>query len=134
MDAYRQLTVRCRRDIPELFKYNTFAIISDGVNNRYGSLKAMMQVLFRWELPLSVLKDFDFPDSSKDEWMVVCCCPLFFAAHKLFENTRLHSKLRQDGEGKSTYFGATGCGKIIAILFLLRMLMVCSQHGNRANN
>ena len=36
-DAYTQLTVRYRRDIPELFKYNTFIVISDGANNKYGS-------------------------------------------------------------------------------------------------
>lgn len=38
MDAYTQLTVRYRRDIPELLKYNAFVVISDGVNNKYGSL------------------------------------------------------------------------------------------------
>ncbi len=37
-DAYKQLTVRYRRDIPELFKYNAFVVISDGVNNKIGSL------------------------------------------------------------------------------------------------
>ena len=37
MDAYTQLTVRYRRDIPELFKYNAFVVISDGANNKYGS-------------------------------------------------------------------------------------------------
>lgn len=37
MDAYTQLTVRYRRDIPELFKYNAFIVISDGANNKYGS-------------------------------------------------------------------------------------------------
>ena len=31
-DAYKQLKTRYRRDIPELLKYNVFAIISDGVN------------------------------------------------------------------------------------------------------
>ena len=30
-DAFKQLTVRYRRDIPELFKYNAFCVISDGV-------------------------------------------------------------------------------------------------------
>jgi type I restriction enzyme R subunit len=35
-DAYNQLTVRYRRDIPELFKYNAFCVISDGVNNKAG--------------------------------------------------------------------------------------------------
>lgn len=151
MDAYRQLTVRYRRDIPELFKYNAFVVISDGVNNKYGSLfapydffyawrkvhaeeraldginslKTMMRGLFRRERLLSVLKDFVFfPDSSKDERKVVCRYPQFFAAHKLFENIRLHSKLRPDGDGKGgTYFGATGCGKSITMLFLSRMLM-----------
>lgn len=38
LDAYTQLTVRYRRDIPDLFKYNAFVVISDGVNNKYGSL------------------------------------------------------------------------------------------------
>jgi len=35
-DAFKQLTVRYRRDIPELFKYNAFCVISDGVNNKSG--------------------------------------------------------------------------------------------------
>lgn len=151
MDAYRQLTVRYRRDIPELFKYNAFVVISDGVNNKYGSLfapydffyawrkinaddneadginslKTMMQGLFRRERLLSVMKNFVFfPDSSKGERKVVCRYPQFFATHKLFENIRIHSKLRPDGDGKGgTYFGATGCGKSITMLFLSRMLM-----------
>lgn len=37
-DTYTQLTVRYRRDIPELFQYNAFVVISDGVNSKYGSL------------------------------------------------------------------------------------------------
>ena len=37
-DAFTQLTVRYRRDIPELFKYNAFVVISDGVNSKYGSM------------------------------------------------------------------------------------------------
>lgn len=40
-DAFKQLTVRYRRDIPELFKYNTFCVISDGVNNKAGSFFAL---------------------------------------------------------------------------------------------
>ena len=39
-NAYIQLTVRYKRDIPELFKYNAFCIISDGVNNKAGSFFA----------------------------------------------------------------------------------------------
>lgn len=151
MDAYKQLTIRYRRDIPDLFKYNAFVVISDGVNNKYGSLfspydffytwrkaeaddKAtdginsmltMVKGLFRKDRLLSVIKDFVFfPDSSKKEMKVVCRYPQFFAAHKLFENILQHSKLREGGDGKGgTYFGATGCGKSITMLFLSRMLM-----------
>ena len=151
MDAYTQLTVRYRRDIPELFKYNAFVVISDGVNSKYGSLfspyeffyawrkveyddKAtdglsslltMVQGLFRKDRLLSVIEDFVFlPDSSKNEQKIVCRYPQFFATHKLFNNIRQHSKLNAGGDGKGgTYFGATGCGKSFTMLFLTRMLM-----------
>ena len=39
-NAFKQLTVRYRRDIPKLFRYNAFVVISDGVNNKIGSLFA----------------------------------------------------------------------------------------------
>ena len=150
-DAFTQLTVRYRRDIPELFKYNAFVVISDGVNSKYGSLftpydyfyawrkvesedKAtdgisslltMIQGLFRKERLLSVIKDFVFlPDSSKKEQKIVCRYPQFFATHKLFNNIRQHCRLNADGDGKGgTYFGATGCGKSFTMLFLTRLLM-----------
>ena len=150
-DAYTQLTIRYRRDIPELFKYNAFVVISDGVNSKYGSLftpyeffyawrkvnpndkatdginslHTMIQGMFRKERLLSVMKDFVFlPDSSKKEMKIVCRYPQFFATHKLYENIRLHSKLNEHGDGKGgTYFGATGCGKSFTMLFLTRMLM-----------
>ena len=151
MDAFTQLTVRYRRDIPELFKYNAFVVISDGVNSKYGSLytpyeffyawrkingndkatdgidslHTMIQGMFRKERLLSVMKDFVFlPDSSKKDMKIVCRYPQFFATHKLYENIRLHSKLNENGDGKGgTYFGATGCGKSFTMLFLTRMLM-----------
>ena len=151
MDAFTQLTVRYRRDIPELFKYNAFVVISDGVNSKYGSLftpyeffyawrkvnpndkatdginslHTMIQGMFRKERLLSVIKDFVFlPDSSKKEMKIVCRYPQFFATHKLYENIRLHSKQNEHGDGKGgTYFGATGCGKSFTMLFLTRMLM-----------
>ena len=149
MDAYKQLTVRYRRDIPELFKYNAFIVISDGVNNKYGSffspynffyawrkinsedkeldginsLVTMIKGLFRKERLLNVIKDFIyFPDSSDKDLKIVCRYPQYFAATTLFDNIKEH--LRPDGDGKGgTYFGATGCGKSYTMLFLTRMLM-----------
>ena len=149
MDAYKQLTVRYRRDIPEIFKYNAFIVISDGANNKYGSffspydffyawrkinsedkeldgissLVTMVKGLFRKDRLLAVMKDFVyFPDSSDKDIKIVCRYPQFFAANKLFENIKTH--MRPDGDGKGgTYFGATGCGKSYTMLFLTRMLM-----------
>lgn len=148
-NAYEQLTVRYTRDIPDLFKYNVFVVISDGVNNKYGSLFAeydyfyawckiedgetevdginslysMVKGLFRKDRLLSVIKDFIFfPDQSQNELKVVCRYPQYFAATKLLENIKLHQKPEGDGKG-GTYFGATGCGKSFTMLFLTRMLM-----------
>ena len=50
MDAYKQLTVRYRRDIPELLKYNAFVVISDGANNKYGSLFSPYDYFYAWRL------------------------------------------------------------------------------------
>mgnify|MGYP004528130437 CR=1 FL=1 len=149
MDAYKQLTVRYRRDIPELFKYNAFVVISDGANNKYGSffspyeffyawrkiddedkdsegissLVTLVKGLFRKDRLLAVVKNFIyFPDSNNKELKVVCRYPQFFAAMKLFANIK--KELRPEGSGKGgTYFGATGCGKSYTMLFLTRMLM-----------
>ena len=150
-NAFTQLTVRYRRDIPDLFRYNAFVVISDGVNNKYGtlftpyeffyawrkvesrdkandgidSLHTMMEGLFRKERLLSVMKNFVFfPDTSKSERKIVCRYPQFFATHKLYENILEHSHINIKGDGKGgTYFGATGCGKSLTMLFLTRMLM-----------
>ena len=148
-DAYDQLTVRYTRDIPELFKYNAFAVISDGVNNKYGSIFAeydyfyawrriedanaevdginslysMIKGLFRKDRLIAVIKDFIFfPDNSSKELKIVCRYPQYFAATKLLENIKQHQKPEGDGKG-GTYFGATGCGKSYTMLFLTRMLM-----------
>ena len=151
MNAFTQLTVRYRRDIPNLFRYNAFVVISDGVNNKYGtlfsdydffyawrkvestdkatdgisSLHTMMEGLFRKDRLVSVIKDFMFfPDNSKSEKKIVCRYPQFFATHKLYEHILEHSHINIHGDGKGgTYFGATGCGKSLIMLFLTRMLM-----------
>ena len=148
-DAYKQLTVRYRRDIPELFKYNAFVVISDGVNNKMGSLFSpyeffyawrkvestdkevdginslitMIGGLFRQDRIISVIKDFVyFPDNSDKEVKIVCRYPQFFAATKLFQSVK--SAIRPNGNGKGgIYFGATGCGKSYTMVFLSRLLM-----------
>ena len=152
MDAYTQLTVRYQRDIPEIFKYNAFVVISDGANSKYGSLFTPYEFFYAWRKVhdddremdginslftmidglfaqdrfLAVVKNFIyFPDAADKNTKVVCRYPQFFAASNLFENVKTHMKPYGDGKG-GTYFGTTGCGKSYTMLFLTRMIMKSS--------
>ena len=155
-NAYKQLTKRYRKDIPRLFRYNAFVVISDGVNNKMGSLFApyeffygwnkaeatdsildgafdsmftMMHGLFRKDRLIDVVHNFIFlPDTPKHEDKIVCRYPQYFATTALNNNILRHSKLNPDGDGKGgTYFGATGCGKSYTMLFLAQQLMRSKQ-------
>ena len=158
MDAFTQLTVRYRRDIPDLFRYNAFIVISDGVNNKYGTLftsyeyfyswrkvndedktvdgidalDTLIKGLFRKDRLLSVVKDFIYiPDNSSKEEKIVCRYPQYFAAKKLLKSIQEHCRIMLHGDGKGgTYFGSTGCGKSYTMLFLTRMLMHDKAFGN----
>ena len=149
-DAFVQLTTRYKRDIPELFKYNAFCVISDGVNNKAGSffapyeffyawrktdgsdliekdginsLYSMIQGLFHQTRLIDVIRNFVYlPDTSRKEEKIFCRYPQYYAATKLYRNILQHMKPDGDGKG-GTYFGATGCGKSFTMLFLARLLM-----------
>lgn len=149
-DAYQQLTVRYKRDIPELMKYNALCVISDGVNTKMGSLFAPYEFFYAWRKVtgdeilekdgidslhtmieglfdskrlIDVIRNFIyFPDTTKRDDKIVCRYPQYYAANKLFENIKKHRKPLGDGKG-GTYFGATGCGKSFTMLFLSRLIM-----------
>ena len=148
-EAYVQLTKRYRRDIPELFKYNAFCVISDGINNKAGSFFAPYDFYYAWRRVAGLAKDVDginsmftlvqgmlnqnrlrdiirnfiyIPDSSKKNEKIVCRYPQYYAAKRLFDSIKLAQKPNGDGKG-GTYFGATGCGKSFTMLYLARLLM-----------
>lgn len=153
-DAFKQLTRRYRKDIPELFKYNAFCVISDGINSKAGSFFAPYEFFYAWRKITgneSVERDgidsmytliqglFDrnrlrdviqnfvfFPDSSKKDEKILCRYPQYYATRKLFESVKAHLKPEGDGKG-GTYFGATGCGKSFTMLFLTRLLMRATE-------
>ena len=149
-NAYDQITIRYRRDIPELLKYNAFCVISDGVNNRAGSLFApydfyyawrktggneikevdginslysMVKGMFNKERLVDIVKNFIyFPDTSKKDTKILCRYPQYYAARKLFDSIKENMKPEGSGKG-GTYFGATGSGKSYTMLYLSRLLM-----------
>ncbi len=152
-NAFEQLTIRYKRDIPELFKYNVFCIISDGVNNKAGSFLAPYEFYYAWRRVAGLAKDVDgidsmftlvkgmlnqnrlrdiiqnfifIPDTSKKDEKIVCRYPQYYAARVLYENIKKAEKPDGDGKG-GTYFGATGSGKSFTMLYLTRLLMK-SEH------
>ncbi|RYG09220.1 MAG: type I restriction endonuclease subunit R, partial [Chitinophagaceae bacterium] len=155
-NAYKQLTVRYKKDIPELFKYNAFCVISDGVNTKSGSFFAPYEFFYAWRKIEGMKTEVDgidamftlihgmfnrnrlrdiirnfiyLPDSSKKNEKIVCRYPQYYATVKLFENIKSHQRPHGDGKG-GTYFGTTGCGKSYTMLFLSRMLMKSSYFGS----
>lgn len=155
-DAYTQLTVRYLRDIPELLKYNAFCVISDGVNNKMGSLFSAYDFFYAWrkinnndepkdgidslftmikglfdkQRLLDVIQNFIyFPDTTKSDIKIVCRYPQYYAARKIFENIKINIKPNGTGKG-GTYFGATGSGKSFAMLYLSRLLMKSVELSN----
>lgn len=119
-DAYKQLTTRYDRDIPELFKYNALCVISDGVNNKMGSYFAPYEFFYSWrkitgeekldkdgidslftmisglfnkKRLTDVIRHFIyFPDTSSKQEKIVCRYPQYYAATKLFANIKQHMK------------------------------------------
>jgi type I restriction enzyme, R subunit len=148
-NAFNQLTVRYKRDIPELFKYNAFCVISDGANNKAGSFFSSYEFFYAWRRVDGLAKDVDgigsmftliegmfhknrlcdivqnfifIPDSSKKNEKYVCRYPQYYAARTLYDSIKKAQKPRGNGKG-GTYFGATGCGKSFTMLYLTRILM-----------
>ena len=62
-NAYEQITIRYMRDIPDLFKYNSFVVISDGVNNKYGSVFADYDYYYSWRRQDDNFEEVDGIDS-----------------------------------------------------------------------
>jgi type I restriction enzyme R subunit len=124
--AYEQICTRYRRDIPQLFVYNALCVISDGVNNKMGtlfapyefyygwrkitgnetaskdgfdSLTTMLQGLFDSRRLREVLRHFIFfPDKSHQEVKIICRYPQYYAATKLYNSIKEHQKT-PDGKG-----------------------------------
>lgn len=149
-DAWEQITIRYQRDIPNLLKYCFLSVICDGANTRLGSiftpyrfyyawnkandtdtvahgissLMTMIEGAFAKDRILQILRDFVFyPDDSAKDEVIVCRYPQFFAAEKMLAHIKQHMRPAGDGKG-GTYFGATGCGKTYAMLFLSRLIML----------
>lgn len=149
-DAWQQVTIRYARDIPNLLKYCFLAVISDGANNKLGSIFTPYEYFYSWnkaneldkvsngisslltliegafspERLLAILRDFVlYPDETDRDTAIVCRYPQFFAANNMLASIRNHMRPRGNGKG-GVYFGATGSGKTYTMVYLARLLML----------
>ncbi len=151
-DAWEQIHVRYKRDIPSFMRYCLLSIISDGGSTRLGTTYTPFEHYYAWkkveaeeeialglgemqalikgalapERFLEIIRDFvyfpDFQVGQQKEKEIVCRYPQFFAVKKLYGNILKHIRTN-GGDGKGgTYFGATGSGKTYTMLFLARYL------------
>jgi type I restriction enzyme R subunit len=83
----------------------------------------MVSGLFNKKRLIDVIHNFIFfPDNSTKCTKLVCRCQQYYAAKRLLANIK--KEIKPDGNGKGgTYFGATGSGKSLTMLYLTRLLM-----------
>lgn len=152
-DAWEQIHIRYKRDIPSLMKFCSISCVSDGGSTRLGTPYTPFEHYYAWKKVeneeastkglgefqtlikgalsttrlLELVRDFvyfpDIQEGQQREIQIVCRYPQFFAVKKLFANILKHRR-ESGGNGKGgTYFGATGCGKTYTMLFLARQLL-----------
>lgn len=152
-NAWEQIHVRYKRDIPSLMKFCMLSCISDGGTTRLGTTYAPFEHYYAWKKVeneekastglgemqalvkgafapsrfLEIVRDFvyfpDVQEGQQRETEIICRYPQFFAVKKLHSSILTHLR-EHGGDGKGgTYFGATGCGKTFTMLFLARRLI-----------
>ncbi|AFN65272.1 HsdR family type I site-specific deoxyribonuclease [Mycoplasma wenyonii str. Massachusetts] len=136
--------------IPELFRYNAFCVICNGLEGvkygvswgEYGDYKEWKRVfkedkpinknilivtirgLFNKSRIVEILENFICFSDTDPKKKIVCRYPQYFGATKLLESIENNCKKDTQGTGKGgIYFGATGCGKSYTMLFLSRLLL-----------
>lgn len=159
-DAYEQIHIRYKRDIPHLLRYCPLSCISDATinNTKLGTTYTPYEHYYAWkkvhnEDPaaqrgidqvktivagvyepnrfLEILRDYVyFPDKDFDKEEEVVCRYPQFFAARMLRDSVLTAFSEGDSKG-GTYFGATGCGKTYTMMFLARQLSLrCEKLGS----
>ncbi|MBF4466225.1 type I restriction endonuclease subunit R [Flavobacterium sp. LC2016-12] len=159
-DAYDQIHIRYKRDIPHLLRYSPLSCISDAsinntklgttytpynhyyvwkkVNNEDESakrgadqVKTIVAGVYEPNRFLEIIRDFVyFPDKKHDKDEEVVCRYPQFFATRMLRESILKAHATNSSKG-GTYFGATGCGKTYTMMFLARQLSLrCKELGS----
>lgn len=159
-DAYDQIHIRYKRDIPHLLRYCPLSCISDAsinntklgttytpynhyyawkkVNNEDESakrgidqVKTIVAGVYEPNRFLEIIRDYVyFPDKTHDKEEEVVCRYPQFFATRMLRDSVINAHSANSRKG-GTYFGATGCGKTYTMMFLARQLSLrCSELGS----
>lgn len=159
-DAYDQIHIRYKRDIPHLLRYAPLSCISDAtinntklgttytpynhyyvwkkVNNEDESakrgtdqVKTIVAGVYEPNRFLEIIRDFVyFPDKKHDKEEEVVCRYPQFFATRMLKESVLKAHSANSSKG-GTYFGATGYGKTYTMMFLARQLSLrCKELGS----
>ena len=159
-DAYEQIHIRYKRDIPHLLRYCPLSCISDATinNTKLGTTYTPYEHYYAWkkvnnEDPaaqrgidqvktivagvyepsrfLEILRDYVyFPDKSSDREEEIVCRYPQFFATRMLRESVITAFNERTSKG-GTYFGATGCGKTYTMMFLARQLSLrCNELGS----
>lgn len=159
-DAYDQIHIRYKRDIPHLLRYAPLSCISDAtvnntklgttytpynhyyvwkkVNNEDESakrgtdqVKTIVAGVYEPNRFLEIIRDFVyFPDKKHEKEEEIVCRYPQFFATRMLKESVLKAHSSNSSKG-GTYFGATGCGKTYTMMFLARQLSLrCKELGS----
>ena len=159
-DAYDQIHIRYKRDIPHLLRYCALSCISDAtvnntklgttytpynhyyvwkkVNNEDESakrgadqVKTIVAGVYEPNRFLEIIRDYVyFPDKKHDKDEEIVCRYPQFFATRMLKESVLRAHTANSSKG-GTYFGATGCGKTYTMMFLARQLSLrCEEIGS----
>lgn len=159
-DAYDQIHIRYKRDIPHLLCYCPLSCISDAtvnntklgttytpynhyyvwkkVNNEDESakrgadqVKTIVAGVYEPNRFLEIVRDYVyFPDKKHDAEEEIVCRYPQFFATRMLRESVLAAHTANSRKG-GTYFGATGCGKTYTMMFLARQLSLrCKALGS----
>jgi len=159
-DAYDQIHIRYKRDIPQLLRYCPLSCISDATvnNTKLGTTYTPYNHYYAWKKVnnedesakrgadqvktivagvyepnrfIEIIRDFVyFPDKKHDKEEEVVCRYPQFFATRMLRESVLNAYFANSRKG-GTYFGATGCGKTYTMMFLARQLSLrCTELGS----
>ena len=148
-EAFRQIQTY-KRTIPSLFNYNTFLVISDGVNARAGSLTAneerfmmwrtedgktiaptsnpqletLLRGMFKKEVLLDILRHFVvFQSDGENTFKIVAAYHQYYAVNKAVEQAKRASSA--EGDRKiGVIWHTQGSGKSLSMVFFTGKLVL----------